>query len=537
MCEGFDIAVIGSGFSGSLAAMALARRGRRVVLIESGRHPRFVIGESSTPLTNLWLEEFAREYQLPGVGAFSKWGSWQAEHPGVACGLKRGFTFYQHRLDESFPEDPGRHRQLLVAASPHDRIADTHWYRPDFDHHLVRQAIELGVDYRDQTRIEGIEFDASGALICATRDGVSLEVRVRLVVDASGPRGCLFRLLGAGEDPIPGTLRTETVFAHFRDVARVAGLPGFRAEGIPPYPPDDAALHHVFPGGWIWVLRFNNGVTSAGAALTPGLAAELRVREGAAAWERLLARLPSVAQQFRDARAVTPFFTQSPMPFLCSRASGPGWVMLPSAVGFVDPLLSTGFALTLLGLHQVVGAVVDHWGKPTLVGALADCAGRARHNLLRVGALVGALYRTMDDFPRFIALSKLYFAAASYTETLMRLGRVRVREASFLLADHPVLGPGLGRCIESVVNAPSNEVEATVASWIRDVDVAGLTCPDRRNWFPVEAADLLAAAPRLQATGEELEALLERSGFRRTPGDRSAFPGCRDVPAAAEAES
>ena len=58
-----DIAIVGSGFAGALAALALGKRGRRVVLIERGRHPRFVIGESSTPLCNLLLEELADRYE------------------------------------------------------------------------------------------------------------------------------------------------------------------------------------------------------------------------------------------------------------------------------------------------------------------------------------------------------------------------------------------------------------------------------------------------------------------------------------------
>ena len=72
-----DVAIVGSGFAGSLTALALLRRGRRVVLIERGRHPRFAIGESSTPLANLLLEELADRYDLPQVRVFSKWGTWQ----------------------------------------------------------------------------------------------------------------------------------------------------------------------------------------------------------------------------------------------------------------------------------------------------------------------------------------------------------------------------------------------------------------------------------------------------------------------------
>ena len=43
-----------------------------------------------------------------------------------------------------------------------------------------------------------------------------------------------------------------------------------------PYPVDDAAVHHVFDGGWIWVLQFNNGITSAGIAATDAFAEKLQ---------------------------------------------------------------------------------------------------------------------------------------------------------------------------------------------------------------------------------------------------------------------
>src|SRR5213592_3205880 len=139
----FDIAVVGSGFGGALTAMIARRLGRSVILIERGRHPRFVIGESSTPLANLLLEELAGAYDLPFVRPLCKWGPWQEKLPHIGCGLKRGFTFYHHELGRAFQPDPGRHRQLMVGASPNETIADTHWYRPDFDQYLVEQAQAL----------------------------------------------------------------------------------------------------------------------------------------------------------------------------------------------------------------------------------------------------------------------------------------------------------------------------------------------------------------------------------------------------------
>ena len=107
----FQIVVVGSGFAGSLMAMIGHRLGFSVAMIERGRHPRFAIGESSTPLANLLLEEIADTYDLPFVRPLSKWGTWQKELPQLACGLKRGFTFYHHTFGKKFAPDAERQRQ------------------------------------------------------------------------------------------------------------------------------------------------------------------------------------------------------------------------------------------------------------------------------------------------------------------------------------------------------------------------------------------------------------------------------------------
>src|SRR4030095_11840993 len=134
-------------------AMIARQLGRSVILIERGRHPRFVIGESSTPLANLLLEELACRYDLPAVASLTKWGTWQKTHPERGCGLKLGFTFYHHRWHQRWVRQADHANELLVAASPHDRIADTHWYRPDFDHFLVRQAQTMGDVFVDQRQV------------------------------------------------------------------------------------------------------------------------------------------------------------------------------------------------------------------------------------------------------------------------------------------------------------------------------------------------------------------------------------------------
>ena len=112
--------------------MIARRLGHSVILLERGRHPRVVIGESSTPLSNLLLEELAARYDLPALRPLAKWGTWQKQYPKIHCGIKRGFSFFHHDLRRRGPSEISAGNHLLVAASPHDAIADTHWYRADF---------------------------------------------------------------------------------------------------------------------------------------------------------------------------------------------------------------------------------------------------------------------------------------------------------------------------------------------------------------------------------------------------------------------
>src|SRR5436190_18558130 len=96
MKERCNVAVVGSGFAGSLMARILAVQGYDVVLLERGTHPRFAIGESSTPLANLSLERIARRYHLADCFRLAAHGRWLEHFPDVRRGLKRGFTFFRH---------------------------------------------------------------------------------------------------------------------------------------------------------------------------------------------------------------------------------------------------------------------------------------------------------------------------------------------------------------------------------------------------------------------------------------------------------
>src|SRR5688572_8830961 len=341
--------------------MIARRLGRRVVLIERGCHPRFAIGESASPLAGILIEQLADRYDLPRLRPLSAYGTWQRTYPDVVCGLKRGFTYFRHEHETPYQVDANRTNQLLVAASPNEQLSDTHWLRSDVDYFLVRDAIALGVEYVDQVQLDSFQCRGDGCVLTGGRHGTPFSVRTALVIDASGPNGFISRSLDIRNRGFVRYPATQALFSHFTDVARCEEMPGYLTppNGIrsdnapPPYAMDDAALHHVFDGGWMWVLRFGNGVTSAGIAVTDDLAGELRLRDGAPAWQRLLARYPSIAAQFADAQPTREFTWMPQLSWRAERATGPGWVMLPSAAAFIDPLFSTGIPLTLLGIERL----------------------------------------------------------------------------------------------------------------------------------------------------------------------------------------
>jgi FADH2 O2-dependent halogenase len=519
-----EVAIIGSGFAGSLTALCLRSLGRSVVMIERGRHPRFAIGESSTPLANLLIEELADRYNLPNIRVFSKWGTWQRSRPDVAGGLKRGFTFYFHRLHEPFADDRDHARQLLVAASPNDDIGDTHWYRPDFDAHLAREAEQAGAIHLDETELTGIERQGDRMTLDGTRHGDRVRINASFVLDASGPRGFLARALGLEIPSLTWLPPTQGLYTHFTNVERWDDVVGGSAgDGEPPYPPDTAALHHVFPGGWIWMLRFNNGITSAGAALTDAFAADIRASEGAPAWERLLEMLPTVRAQFRNARAVAPWIHAPRIAFRTRQVCGPGWALLPSAAGVIDPLLSTGFPLTLLGIERLLDVLEHTTPGPGRDAALWRYEQLTLDELDATEQLVAALYANMSDVTLFKRLTLLYFAAASYSEAARRLDKPDLAPG-FLLNAHDRFGPELRACAALGAAAPGDAARAALLDRIdraiEPCDIAGLLDRTRRDWYPVLAADLIANASKLKATTGEVAQLLERCGFDMSPANR-----------------
>ena len=469
------VAVVGSGFAGSLLARVLAVQGHDVVLLERGTHPRFAIGESSTPLANLTLERLARRYGggLDDCYHLAAHGRWVARFPELRRGLKRGFTFYRHHAGRPFVSDGSRTERLLVAASPNDHIADNHWLRADVDHHFVRAAVAAGVEYRDRTEVTADLLKA---------------LRADFVVDASGPGGFMARQLA-----IPSALRrmhtnSGLLFSHFDGVRLFSDLVPDLPAG--PYPDDWAAVHHIIDEGWMYSLRFDHGVTSAGFLLkdrVPGAPEQM--------WQLLLRRYPTIGALFGDAKPLLPLTYKPRIQHRLTRAAGKGWAMLPHAYAFVDPLFSTGIAWSLRAIERL-GLLFEKEGGPTEQD-LARYDAALGQEADQIDTLVAGAYHAMARFDLFAAHAMIYFAAVSFAEIRQRLLKDEEHAWSgFLGVGDPRLG-GLPRAsLRRLRHARTPEDRRMFVKWVQKAiaprNVCGLANPAAHHHYPVDL-DLLVA--------------------------------------------
>ncbi|MFL5618499.1 MAG: NAD(P)/FAD-dependent oxidoreductase [Gemmatimonadaceae bacterium] len=530
-----EVAIVGSGFAGSLLARVLAVLGYDAVLLERGSHPRFAIGESTTPLANLSLERLAVRYGLPDCYHLATHGRWLAQLPELRRGLKRGFTYYRHHPGERFAERGFDSERLLVAASPEAALSDTHWLRADVDQHFVRSAVAAGVEYVDRVELTAAAFDTGGVRLDGRRDGAALEIETGFVIDASGAGGFLARQLA-----IPSALhRTHTrsalVFSHFDDVRLMRDEAPSLPEG--PYPDDWAAVHHLIDEGWMYSLRFDHGTTSAGFLLTPRGLAELDVADAAEPvrlWRVLLDRYPTIGRLFAEARPTMPIGFVPRVQHRLARAAGARWALLPHAFAFVDPLFSTGIAWGLRAVERLALAFEDAARGERRPAAATleryDEALSAEGD--QIDLVVAGAYEALAHFDLFAAQAMLYFAAVSFAEVSQRLGGGdAVAWNGFLGVGDPVLGALPRQSLERLrrITRASGEQgdgrdRAEFVEWIgggiAPRNVAGLAEPSRRNLYPV---DLDVLTERHALLGMSREQLLESLPALRGLGPQPVF--------------
>lgn len=490
-----------------MIARVLAGLGRKVIVIEKGSHPRFAIGESSTPVADRILRDLCRRYGLSDLEPLTQYGT-ASKNSSIVVGPKRGFTYIDALSYEPASSSVSQH-EMLVAASSDLASSDTHWLRSSVDQFFARSLTAAGIDLHEQTSIERLEFDReSMSWSVSTASELDSSHRTFVagaIIDASGRNSPLASSLGINARSDHFQTVSGACFGHVRGWEPLENLA--RPEHVNlakhPYPCDQAALHHVASDGWMWQLAFDNGVTSVGWCVAPQqlpVASESRDDW----WNERLRLFEWAFRQGAKAKRIEPMADWgliARMQFERERLAGNRWWMLPGAAGFVDPLHSSGIAHTMVSIERLAMAFED-----LPLGMFPDESFSELYELsLRreirwIDSQVAACYRSMSNFECFTLASMLYFVSAVHFErvrgnALPQASRSREPQAwpDFLSANDRELVEAVERARELILEASAlqrsltglerEKLLADLRKVLAEVNHAGLLDPSVHPYY------------------------------------------------------
>lgn len=407
-----DVAIIGAGFAGSLLAAVLARHGVDVLLLDRVPHPRFAIGESTVPETTALLKAIAARYDVPEVARVADFPALR-DTVGPSSGIKRSFCFAYHRPGE--PHRGAESHMFPTWAPPFG--PDMHYFRQDVDAWLFHVAVRYGAEPLIPADVRGVTVGADHVTLDL---GAGETVEARYVVDGAGFGSPLARMLG-WRAPVEG-MHTDSgaVFTHMVGVRPYDAVGPSPAEHGLPYAFSEGTLHHVFDGGWMWVIPFDNHPDATNPLTSVGVCLDNR-REGigdrspAQVFADIVRRFPSLGPQFADARAVRPWVSARRMQSLTHQSFGDRCCLLPHAAAFVDPLTSSGLAMTAALLNRLPARLLAGLADGDLSRArFADLEVDAERNLRRYDLLVRRFYDAFADHDTWDAWFRIWVITSTY---------------------------------------------------------------------------------------------------------------------------
>ncbi|MCG8462697.1 MAG: tryptophan 7-halogenase [Holophagales bacterium] len=377
MGDEYEVIVIGGGPAGATAATLLAADGRRVLLLERETFPRFKIGESLIPAT---------------VGVF--------ERLGVVDELRR--SAFPKKYSVQFFSGTGKPGKPFYFGETAGEEHSQTWQvlRSEFDTMMFDNARRHGVDAFQGVGVKKVLFEkGQGGDSPGRAVGVRLrlpggevrEVASRVVVDATGQRAMLSRQLDLRTtDP---NLRQAAIFTHYKGARRDEGI-------------DEGAtliLQTRDKKSWFWFIPLPGDVVSVG--VVGQIEYLIRGRQGKpqAIFDEELAICPGLSPRLEGARQLMPVQVLNEFSYMARQPAGEGWVLAGDALGFLDPMYSTGVLLALRSAEMVAETVDDALGHDDpSAERLGAFAPRLMAGMSAFRKLVYAFYNPEFSFGRFL---------------------------------------------------------------------------------------------------------------------------------------
>lgn len=325
----YDVAIIGGGPAGSTAATLLAKAGRRVVVLEREKFPRFHIGESLLPFSTQAFDRLGVREKLDRT-FIPKFGGEIIS----SCG-SRGVRFY---FKGGYRSNRDRAYQVT---------------RSEFDKLLLDHSRENGAEVYEETEVKNVEFDQDEVrLTISRRDGLPpvhgrteagpSEVRAKYLLDCSGRQTVIGNYLNLKQTY--DHLQKFAVFAHYENVDRLPGI--------------DATLIRMVRGvdRWFWMIPLTDKRISIGVVMDTAAFRAVKLAPEAAL-EKFIAEQPLMADRMRKAERVSPVYSAGDYSYRNKQFFGDRWLLAGDAAGFIDPVFSSGVFLAIMSAEKAADAI------------------------------------------------------------------------------------------------------------------------------------------------------------------------------------
>jgi flavin-dependent dehydrogenase len=360
-----DVVVVGGGPSGSFAATMLSRRGYDVVLVDKVHHPRETVGESILPsawkyFDVLGVTEAVMQRFVKKAGGVVVWGD------DVTQIAFRDFAY----------DRPGLHVE-----------------RAELDDLLLRNAGSAGARVFEGVRAESFRGDGEGGSIVAlASDGVKRQIACRYLIDATGQASLVARQLDCRR--LDTDFRFVSLWGYFEGSRYVSSGGVVRSfDQIPQFPPM-TFVSRLKGWGWSWHIPMRQ-VTSVGIVVSlddykrdaPRHASLEDYFNAICRPTRHLGRLLADARLVNGGIRVLRDFS-----YRSGIVTGPGFLVIGDAAGFIDPIFSIGVVMALYSGHLAAWVVDRALQRPALAEATRRLFAhqmRGRYELARAMALPG----------------------------------------------------------------------------------------------------------------------------------------------------
>jgi flavin-dependent dehydrogenase len=356
----FDVAVIGAGPAGAAAAIAAARAGARVLLVDRATFPRPKVCGSCLAASGVRV--------LEALGAESA--------------IRAAAPLRSIRIDAAG-------RSLAIPRATGVAIG-----RAELDASLVEIARDAGVEVRLSTSARVVERGAASSTRIELFDGGAAGARPELVATTTAI--VADGLAGSALDGVTG-FDWRVARANRMGIGAIVPARAISADELP----DGEIRLCVSRGGYVGLVRLASGEIDVAAAVDPR---ELRRHGSAAACAiALLGRLAREPALLVDARwRGTPLLTRRR-----HRVAADGILVVGDAAGYVEPFTGEGMSWGLVAGRAAgdlaARSPAPHRAWPRLVRQLVGPARlrcRAISLLLRSPELAGLVLAAGERIPR-----------------------------------------------------------------------------------------------------------------------------------------